>query len=324
MTAQAPARIESTRTIATCMHGIPTRDADGLALHDAAASAWTDVFGEIAALGFTAVELADSHLRIADADAARTADIFAAANEAGIVIPSVHVQRRSILMPGAQAENLDYAHRTIDAAARLGIGVFSTGLHRPLTQAQKNALWFWLEPGEPDAADPEAWDLAVRGFRELGEHAQSVGMRMSLEMYEDTLLGTADSAVSLVEQIGVPAVGLNPDVGNLVRLHRTIEDWREVYAKTLPYANYWHLKNYIRDEAGDGSWHSAVPSTLEGGLINYRQVIKDAIALGYDGVFLMEHYGGDSLGVCRTNAQYTAAVLDSLVGSSVTPLEVSP
>ncbi len=116
---------------------------------------------------------------------------------------------------------------------------------------------------------------------------------MALEMYEDTYLGTADSAVRLVDEIGLDNVGLNPDVANLIRLHRPVESWRELYAKTLPYANYWHVKNYMRDEAADGSWATSVPTTMKAGLIDYRQVIRDAVELGFDGIILTEQYGGE-------------------------------
>ncbi len=85
-------------------------------------------------------------------------------------------------------------------------------------------------------------------IRELGKHAAEAGILISLEMYEDTYLGTADSSVQLVQDIGLDNVGVNPDLGNLIRLHRPIEDWREMVAKTLPYSNYWHMKSYIRDE----------------------------------------------------------------------------
>ena len=71
-------------------------------------------------------------------------------------------------------------------------------------------------------------------FQELGRHAAEVGVLLSLEMYEDTFLGTADSAVRLIEEIGLPEVGLNPDIANLVRLHRPVEPWQELVEKTLP------------------------------------------------------------------------------------------
>lgn len=295
--------------IATCLHGIPTVTRSGVALHDADAEAWDDMFGEVERVGFTLAELADSHVRPADLEASRRDEFLSIAASHGVRIPSVHLQRQSVIMPGHEERNLAYAHRTIDAAAAWGMEVFSTGLHQPFSEAQKRALWFWTAEGPKDPDDPEIWQAAVTRLRELGRHAADVGLKMSLELYEDTYLGTGDSAVRLVEEIGLDNVGINPDIANLIRLHRPIEDWRELHAKLLPYANYWHVKNYTRDEATDGSWVSSVPSSMEAGLINYRQVIRDAVELGFDGIFLCEHYGGDSLGNCATNQTYIRSLL---------------
>lgn len=296
--------------IATCLHGIPPVSRDGVALHDATPEVWDAAFAQVADVGFSLAELADSHIRPADLEPSRKDELFSILDAHGIRFPSVHLQRQSVIMPGHEERNLAYAHRTIDAAAEWGMEVFSTGLHEPFSDAQRKALWFWTAQGpvnDPD--DPELWAAAVSRLRELGTHAAEVGLRMSLEMYEDTFLGTADSAVRLVEEIGLDNVGLNPDIANLIRLHRPIEDWREMHAKTLPYANYWHVKNYTRDEAADGSWATSVPSSMEAGLINYRQVVRDALELGFDGIFLMEHYGGDSLGNCSTNQRYLRSLL---------------
>ncbi|MGC5077942.1 sugar phosphate isomerase/epimerase family protein [Agrococcus sp. DT81.2] len=308
--AEQPAFTADTWPIATCLHGIPPVSRDGVALHDATPEVWDAAFAQVADVGFSLAELADSHIRPADLEASRKDELFSILDSHGIRIPSVHLQRQSVIMPGHEERNLAYAHRTIDAAAEWGMEVFSTGLHEPFSDAQRKALWFWTAQGpvnDPD--DPELWAAAVSRLRELGKHAADVGLKMSLEMYEDTFLGTADSAVRLVEEIGLDNVGLNPDIANLIRLHRPIEDWREMHAKTLPYANYWHVKNYTRDESADGSWATSVPSTMEGGLINYRQVVRDALELGFDGIFLMEHYGGDSLGNCSTNERYLRSLL---------------
>ncbi len=295
--------------IATCLHGVPTTTADGRELHDASPEAWAEALTLVRGVGFDLIELSDSHARIGDMDAARRAALKDVLRSAGIQAPAVHVQRKSVIQPGVGADNLAYAHRTIDAAAEWGMQLVSTGLHQPLTARQRDALWFWTEQGAKDPDDRETWDLAVSRLRELGKHAAEVGLLLSLEMYEDTYLGTAESAVRLVEEIGLPNVGLNPDIGNLVRLHRPVEDWRESYARTLPYANYWHVKNYARDESRAQGTYVAFPSTLENGVINYRQVIADAVRAGFTGIFLMEHYGGDSLGVCATNRDYVRTVL---------------
>ncbi|MCR2813783.1 MULTISPECIES: sugar phosphate isomerase/epimerase family protein [Microbacterium] len=310
MTDSPPPALDSrTWPIAVCMHGFPPVRRDGTALHDAAPEVWDDIFAQVARLGFTAIELADSHIRPADLEPSRRDELLAIAGAHGVTPISVHVQRQSVIQPGRGEENLAYAHRTIDASAELGLQVFSTGLHQPFTEAQRRALWFWTAPGPVDPDDADTRALAVKRLRELGEHAASVGLPMSLEMYEDTYLGTADSAVRLIEEIGLDNVGLNPDIANLIRLHRPIEDWREMHEKTLPYANYWHVKNYTRDEAVDGSWFTSVPTTMEQGLINYRAMVSLAIEVGFRGPFLMEQYGGDSLGVCATNRTYLQSLL---------------
>ncbi|ROS21534.1 sugar phosphate isomerase/epimerase [Rathayibacter sp. PhB127] len=295
--------------IATCLHGIPPVGRDGVALHDAAPEVWDDMFAQVEQVGFTLAELADSHVRPADLEPSRRDEFLSIAKSHGIGIPSVHLQRQSVIMPGHEEKNLAYAHRTIDAAAEWGMQVFSTGLHQPFSAAQKRALWFWTAEGPKDPDDPDVWNAAVSRIRELGKHAADVGLPLALELYEDTYLGTADSAVRFVEEVGLDNVGLNPDVANLIRLHRPVEDWRELFAKTLPYANYMHVKNYTRDESADGSWATSVPSTMEAGLINYRQVLRDAIEGGFRGILLAEHYGGDSLGMCSTNQTYIRSLL---------------
>jgi sugar phosphate isomerase/epimerase len=187
--------------------------------------------------------------------------------------------------------------------------VFSTGLHQPFNRAQREALWFWTAQGPKDPDDPDVRAATVTRLRELGRHAADVGLPMALELYEDTYLGTAASAVRLVEEIGLDNVGLNPDVANLIRLHRPVEDWRDLFAATLPLANYMHVKNYTRDEAADGSWSTSAPSTMETGLINFRQVLRDAVDIGFRGIIMTEQYGGDSLGVSATNQRYIRSVL---------------
>ena len=134
-------------------------------------------------------------------------------------------------------------------------------------------------------------------------------MLLSLELYEHTFLGTASSAVRLVEDIGLDVVGLNPDIGNLIRLHEPVEDWREIADATMPYANFWHVKNYTRDEDAAAGLFSTVPTSLELGVINYREAVKIALRNGFQGVICVEHYGGDGLSVSATNRDYLRRVL---------------
>lgn len=227
----------------------------------------------------------------------------------GLTIPAISTARRSVVDPDFGDDYLEYGHRVIDTAAAIGAAIVSFGFFRALTPAQRNALWFWTVQGPVDSFDPIDWDRAVRRARELGEHAAQAGIAISLEMYEDTYLGSADSSVKFVRDVDHPAVGLNPDLGNLQRLHRPVERWEVMAEKTLPYVNYWHVKNYFRTEDGTTGAIVTAPAPLELGVINYRKAVQMAIEKGFRGAFCTEHYGGDGLSVSATNREYLRRIL---------------
>jgi sugar phosphate isomerase/epimerase len=289
----------------------PAISRSGVAAQDGPVELWSSVFDTVAAAGFDRVEIADSWVRIADLSDESVVALGVAARASGLGIPSVNITRRSIIDPERGEANLAYAHRAIEAAAALGATVVCASLHQPLTPDQKSKLWFWTGAGHVDPQDAETRALATKRFRELGQHAEQLGLLLSLELYEDTYLGSSESAVRLVEDIGLSNVGLNPDIGNLIRLHRPVEDWWHIVEATLPYANYWHVKNYSRDEHLATGTVTAVPAYLEVGLINYREAIDYAIAAGFQGVLCCEHYGGDGLSVSATNQQYLRRILPS-------------
>lgn len=282
---------------------------------DAASDVWLQQLAEVASEGFVDVDLTDNWVRIGDLSGSRVTELEGALGEAGLRPIAVSAIRRSVIDPVDGVENLSYSHRVLEAAKALGSEVVSVGLHRPLTQAQKDAFWFWAVPGPVDSTDEDTWRLAVSRLRELGRHADVLGLQLSLEMYEDTLLGTSESAVRLVEDIGLENVGLNPDLGNLYRLHRPIEDFLGAVERCMPHANYWHVKNYFRSE--DAAGHVVtLPAPMAHGSANYRKAIKMAIDVGFEGPFCVEHYGGDGLSVAAENHTYVRRMLASALGGA--------
>lgn len=275
---------------------------------DADPAVWLEQLRQVAGEGFTEVDLTDNWLRIGDLDDLRLAALSAVLKEAGLRPIAVSAIRRSVIDPRDGDDNLAYSHRVLEAAKVIGTEVVSFGLHRPLTPEQQEAFWFWTAPGPVDSTDDETWQLAVTRLRELGTHAAELSIEMSLEMYEDTLLGSSGSAVRLVRDIGLDNVGLNPDLGNLYRLHRPIEDFLTAVERCMPHANYWHVKNYFRSEDAAGNVVS-LPAPMAYGSANYRRAIEIAIEAGFDGPFCVEHYGGDGLTVSAENRDYIRRML---------------
>lgn len=279
----------------------------GQPLSSASSSDWAEHLEQVVEVGFTAIDPIDDWLLIGELPADRFAELKKLIESFDLAVPGVSFGRRSLVDKEHGEEHLAMMHRALDRAAELGSTILNIGFMQPLTAEQQQAMWFWHAQGHVD--DPALRPLAIERVRELADHAQRNGMEIALEMYEDTYIGTAEDAVAFVKDCDHPAVGINPDVGNLIRLHRAVPDYKEIFEAVLPFANYWHIKNYIRDEdASTGAYFSA-PASLEDGWIDYRWVIRRALSLGYRGAFQAEHYGGDWLGVGARNAKYIRSVL---------------
>lgn len=295
--------------IACAMLPLGDRDSRGGPIHDADPAEWARHLRQVREVGFTEVDLTDTWVRVADLEPARLQDLRAVLDDVGLTVPAISTSRRSVVDAERGAEYLAYSHRLLDVAAGMGVRTVSLGFFQDLTPAQLRATWFWLEQGHVDDTSDGARAHAVSLVRELAEHAQGNGQQITLEMYEDTYLGTCDSAVAFVAEVGHDACGLNPDLGNLVRLHRPIEPVQDMLDKTLRHANYWHVKNYLRDEDPATGSYTTFPLPMDTGYINYRSAIRQAVGLGYRGAFLCEHYGSDSLGICGRNREYVRGVL---------------
>ncbi len=83
--------------------------------------------------------------------------------------------------------------------------------------------------------------------------------------------------------------------------------------KLLPYTNYWHVKNYLRDEDPGTGQVMTFPVPMDFGLINYRAAIRQAVGLGFRGAFLCEHYGSDAITVIGKNRAYIRDILATLL-----------
>ncbi|MFE7508830.1 sugar phosphate isomerase/epimerase family protein [Promicromonospora sp. NPDC057488] len=296
--------------VAANMLSFGSTTADGTPNVEAPAEAWRAQLQQVADLGFAHVDPTDAWLSIGELTDSRFGDLLGVLKETGLSVPSVSTTRRSIIDARYGDEYLRLGHAIIDRAPELGAEVVSFGFMQALTPAQERALWFWLAEGHHDVLDDrDTYDLAVRRVRELADHARDVGVQVSLEMYEDTYIGTPDLAVRFACDVDRDNVGLNPDLGNLVRLHRPVEDIPTMFEKVLPLTNFWHIKNYTRDHDPVTGAYATHPTPLVQGVVNYRAVIRRALELGFEGVFVCEHYGSDSLGVAAINREYIREVL---------------
>ena len=295
--------------IAAAMINFPGVLPNGSRVQEQSVEQWAETLRQVVDAGFTEFDPTDSWLRVADLSPERRREFVDLARTLGLSIPAISTSRKSPIDPAHGDENLAYCHRVIDTAAEIGAGAVCFGLFGAFTDAQKQQLWFWTADGVKNPDDPAIYQKAVARIRELGKHAATCDIEVSLEMYEDTYIGTADGAVRFVNDVDVAAVGINADIGNLIRLHRPVEHWQSMIDKVAPYAKYWHVKNYLRIEDPARDLIVSYPTSLALGIIDYRWAIRKFLAHGYQSAFLCEHYGGDGLSVCAMNRDYLRSIL---------------
>lgn len=295
--------------IAAAMIQYPGILPDGRTTQDQTPEEWSATLADVSDAGFTELDPTDGWLRIADLERSRLDEFMGVVADHGLTIPAVSTARKNLVDPVHGEAYVAYGHRLLDTAASIGAKAVSFGFFGPLNEAQKKALWFWTVQGERNPDDAATWRLGVERVRDLGRHAADLGLEISLEMYEDTYLGTADGAVRFVTDVDLPNVKINADLGNLIRLHRPVEHWQTMMEKVAPFAGYWHVKNYIRIEDETTGAIMTSPAPLEFGLINYRTALRMVFEHGFRSALLVEHYGGDGLSVAATNRDYLRRIL---------------
>ncbi|MGF3057420.1 sugar phosphate isomerase/epimerase family protein [Microbacterium sp. YY-01] len=295
--------------IAAALLQLPATDEHGTPTTELPAEEWHRQLQQVSDLGYTSIELPSSWVRVGDLSASRLDELNDVVRSLGLSIAGVSVVRESVIHPTRAEKNLEFSRRTLDAAAALGVTVVCYGPHDALTPQQQEVQWFWTIPGTPYPTDPDVRDQAIRAYRSLAEHAGSLGLQISIEMYEDTFLGTGAGAIRFLDDINHPAAGLNPDLGNLIRRQGHIEAWQDLVIATMPRANYWHVKNYARLEDPASGRVFTHPTGLDMGIIDYRQAIPYAVSVGFTGPIVVEHYGGDTLSVGARHERYVRSLL---------------
>ena len=278
-------------------------------------SSWARSLSALVRGGFAWVDVVDNWVPFGDFGTEQAKQLAGAVADAGLGLVGLSAIRRSVIDPVDGEANLAYIHRALDVAAAAGAPVLSVGFHRPLTDLQKQ--WtFWSVPGPvDDADDPALWALAVERRRALCKHATDLGVQLSLELYEDTLIGSGEQTARLVEEVGSSALGINADLANLYRVpRRLLESWLETFTACLPHLNYWHVKNFRRAEGYPDGPFLAWPAQLADGDINYRLLVQMALDAGYAGPICIEQYGGDGLTAQFAGLRYLQDLLDDTAG----------
>jgi sugar phosphate isomerase/epimerase len=278
-----------------------------------ATGAWSADLAKLRRSGFEAVDLVDTWLSPADLGPRQLADLRHVIVSLGLRLAGISVIRKSIIDPRDGAANMEHTRASVNAAVALGAPLLCIGFHRPLTAEQSGQWPFWAVDAPGDERDAATWRLAVTRLQEVCDYAAEHGIEISLELYEQTLLGTGADAARLVTDVGRPNLGLNPDLANVYRQPQRLgESWQETLSHCLPHMNFWHVKNFRRAPVWPAGPFVTFPTAMADGDIDYAEAFRMAASAAYSGPICIEHYGGDRVWEQRSALQYVTWLLDEM------------
>jgi sugar phosphate isomerase/epimerase len=195
------------------------------------------------------------------------------------------------LNPEQEAGSRERIETALRAAAVLGAPIFNTtiGMPRPPAGASGIAWGEATSWGSSRDAVESDFDRAASVLAAAAPLADDLGVRISVEIHQHCLVDNSGSGRALIERIGHPAVGLNPDLGNIYWVYHTPEETSEQAILAMaPLACYWHMKNLRRVHVPQHEHSIFLQATLPDGDIDYRFAVSAMVAAGYRGDYAIE------------------------------------
>jgi sugar phosphate isomerase/epimerase len=178
--------------------------------------------------------------------------------------------------PYLQAGDLKGTERVLQVAQKLGASMIRVGV--PFYDGTKHFN--------------ELYELEQNYLKGVEPLAKQYGVKCLVETHHNTITASASSAYRLVSCFDPDHIGVLFDPGNMV--HEGFENFRMGMELLGPYLAHVHIKNtgWKRSEVredGSQAWTSYWEPNLQG-IVNWRQVLTDLKAVGYDGYLGVEDF----------------------------------
>jgi sugar phosphate isomerase/epimerase len=231
----------------------------------------------------------------------------------------------------AQAPHLDPEHGP-EAARQVAHAVRAAGLavvaygsylgrfgHITAAHARREAeiaaaletslLRVWAEPipdGNSDAAP------TVNLLRAACDAAAPHGITVVVERHLGSFADTPERIAQLFSAIDRPNVALNYQVLDFLPAAEAPHQPADA-ARLVPWARYFHLKNYQPNPDGDGPLFPG--GSLRTGVLDYTTILRAAVGAGYAGPLTIEFLAADERPVAeklRDDVSFVRAVLRAI------------
>lgn len=124
----------------------------------------------------------------------------------------------------------------------------------------------------------EQWRTGVANCRRLGDHAQSLGLQIALELepFKLSLVNNVDTMLRFLDDVNHPAVKANIDISHLQLSRVKPEELRRLKSKAI----HVHISDC------DGKVHGDLPPGR--GVVDFAPYLQEIKALGIDGAMSIE------------------------------------
>ncbi len=133
-------------------------------------------------------------------------------------------------------------------------------------------------------ATPSVWDSVVSGLSAASAACAEHGVRLAIEMHNDTLADTEDTIAKLLDR-GGPELELIYDGFNFFVDH---QDPLPVLDRFYRRISHVHFKNYRWNHQ---DWAQSVPVPVLQGDSDHRAILRKLAELEYDGFLSFEYFG---------------------------------
>lgn len=133
----------------------------------------------------------------------------------------------------------------------------------------------------------ELYEETVRNVRKIEGLAREEGVTALLEIHMGNIMPSAGLAHRIVSNFDPDHVGVIYDPGNMV--YEGYEQWKMGMELLGHYLRHVHVKNSAWSRERTGAWR-AEAAWLEEGIVDWRRVVADLRAVGYDGYLSLEDF----------------------------------
>ncbi len=235
-------------------------------------------------------------------------------DDVGLPVGAFNALRKSLFMPELAERDEKRMYFCLDVATALGAEIFDISVNVPLPTQHDAYSMTTRRIFRGEVAPHSFYEDAAARLKPFVQELGHRSMQLSLELHDDGLQDTADGCLKLLNLIGEPNVGLNPDTGNWARVPYEHHDtWRDQMRKMAAQTNYWEVKNYqsiyLADERRFASWGTK----LDDGMIDFRESAVMLWDAGFRGWVCNEGGSGDYVHSNLRFLEYMRWILDEWI-----------